>query len=170
VVTIRYEVALNMSPLTGTRVLPGTPLTTSAVFRDDAHGISFDQSVVMRVAAPSLSLSRLTVPSRVRPNTLLTVTFVAVNSGLGPAAAAQVTFLPPLGHALITGSVTSWEGTLDVGQSVTMTYRMSAPATLTGESMLSEALLRDGVGGAWERIAWVEVEPYRVYLPLVFKQ
>jgi hypothetical protein len=47
---------------------------------------------------------------------------------------------------------------------------MNAPATLTGESMLTEALLWDGVGGAWERIAWIEVEPYQVYLLLVLRQ
>jgi uncharacterized repeat protein (TIGR01451 family) len=169
-ITVSYQVTLNAASLTGTPVLLGTPLTTTAVFRDDTHGISFDQSATVRVDAPSLSLSGFTVPSPVRSNAPLTVTLVAVNSGLGPAKAARVTFLPPLDSPLITGSVTSWEGPLDVGQSVTLTYRMNAPATLTGGSMLSEALLRDGAGGAWERMAWVEVEPYQAYLPLVFKQ
>jgi uncharacterized repeat protein (TIGR01451 family) len=169
-VTVSYQVTLNAALLTGTGVVPGMPLTTTAVFRDDTHGISFDQPAVVRVAAPSLSLSLFNVPSRVRSNALLTVTLVAVNSGLAPAGVAQVRVLPPLGFPPIIGGVTSWEGPLDVGQSVTLSYRMNAPATLTGESMLTEALLWDGMGGVWERIAWTEVEPYLVYMPLVLKQ
>jgi hypothetical protein len=70
---------LNTAALTGTLVLPGTPLTTTAVFRDDTHGISFDQSAVVRMAAPSLSLSVFSAPTLVRPNMPLTVTLVAFN-------------------------------------------------------------------------------------------
>jgi len=33
------------------------------------------------------------------------------------------------------------------------------------QSWLNEALLWDGAGSAWERVAWVDVVPYRVYLP-----
>lgn len=168
-VAVSYQVKLNAALLTETVGLPGIPLTTTAIFRDDLHRISFDQSSVVRVAAPSLSLSMLTVPPLVRPKSLLTVTLVAVNSGLAPAA-AQVTVLSPLGYPFIIGSVTSWEGPLDVGQSITITYQMNAPATLKDESVLSEALLRDGAGGAWERTAWIKVEPYQSYLPLMFKQ
>jgi hypothetical protein len=62
-----------------------------------------------------------------------------------------------------------WQGSLDVGQSVTVTYQTTAPNTLKGEFMLTEALLSDGAGGAWERTAWIEVEPYQFYLPLIFK-
>jgi hypothetical protein len=144
------------------------PLTTTAVFRDDAHGISFDQLAVVRVAAPSLSLSVFSVPSPVRPNAPLTVTLVAFNSGQAPAMEARVRALPPWDWPLSTG-VTSWQGRLDVGQSVTVTYQMNAPATLTGEPFLNEVLLWDGAGGAWEQIAWAKLEPYRFYLPLVFK-
>jgi uncharacterized repeat protein (TIGR01451 family) len=167
-VTVSYQVTLNAALLTGTGVWPGMPLTTTAAFRDDAHGISFDQSAVVRVAAPSLSLSVFSVPSLVRPNAPLTVTLVAFNSGQAPAMAARVTALPPWDWPLRTG-VTSWQGRLNVGQSVTVTYQVKAPATLTGEPFLNEVLLWDGAGGAWEQIAWAEVEPYRFYLPLVFK-
>jgi hypothetical protein len=34
---------------------------------------------------------------------------------------------------------------------------------------LSEALLWDGAGGAWERSVWVDVAPYPMYLPVIFK-
>ena len=146
----------------------GASLTTTAVFRDDTHGIPFDQSATVRVDAPSLSISGFTVPSPVRSNALLTITLIALNSGRAPAQAARVTILPPWSWAPIT-SVTRWQGRLDVGQSVTLTYQVNAPGTTSAESMLTEALLWDGVGGAWERMAWVKVEPYQAYLPLVFK-
>jgi uncharacterized repeat protein (TIGR01451 family) len=167
-VTMSYQVTLNAALLTDTGVWPGMPLTTTAVFRDDAHGISFDQLAVVRVAAPSLSLSVFSVPSPVRPNAPLTVTLVAFNSGQAPAMEARVMALPPWDWPLSTG-VTSWQGRLDVGQSVTVTYQVNAPATLTGEPFLNEVLLWDGAGGAWEQIAWAKLEPYRFYLPLVFK-
>jgi uncharacterized repeat protein (TIGR01451 family) len=166
--SVSYEVTLSTALLAGPLVLPGTPLTTTVVFRDDTHSIPFDQSAAVRVGAPSLSLSEFNVPSPVRPNAPLTVTLIAFNSGQAPALAARVTVLPPWGWAPITG-VTGWQGRLDVGQSVTLTYQVKAPDTSSGESMLTEALLWDGTGGALERIAWVKVEPYQAYLPLVFK-
>jgi uncharacterized repeat protein (TIGR01451 family) len=167
-VTVSYQVTLNAALLMDAGIRPGMPLTTTAVFRDDAHGLSFDQSAVVRVAAPRLSLKAFNVPSPIRPNAPLTVTLVAFNSGQAPATEARVTALPPWGWPLSTG-VTSWQGRLDVGQSVTMTYRVNAPATLTREPLLNEVLLWDGTGGAWERIAWAEVEPYRFYLPVVYQ-
>jgi hypothetical protein len=168
-ISVSYEVTLSTALLAGPLVLPGTPLTTTVVFRDDTHRISFDQSAAVRVGAPSLSLSGFTVPSPIRSNAPLTVTVTAFNSGQAPALAARVTVLPPWGWAPITG-VTGWQGRLDVGQSVTLTHQVTAPDTSSGVSMLTEVLLWDGAGGAWERVAWVKVEPYQAYLPLVFKQ
>jgi len=177
-ITVSYRVTLTAD------LLPGTPLTTLAVFHDDTHGISFDPSAVVRLAAPDLSLSTFTAPSLVRPNAPLTCTLVVSNSGLSVAASASVTVLLPLHTRVVTNSlvlsgpgsvVTSsgaigWSGPLDVGQSATLTYRLSTAGMLTGRGLPSEALLRNGVDGAWERMLWVEVTPYRVYLPLVVRK
>jgi uncharacterized repeat protein (TIGR01451 family) len=181
-ITVSYRVTLTADLLTG--ILPGTPLTTSAVFHNDTHGISFDQSTVVRLAAPDLSLSTFTAPPLVRPNAPLTYTLVVSNSGLSVAASASVTVLLPLHTRVVTNSlalsgpgfvITSsdtigWSGSLDVGQSAKLEYRLSTAGMLTGRGLPSEALLGDGVGGAWERVLWVDVTPYRVYLPLVVRK
>jgi uncharacterized repeat protein (TIGR01451 family) len=182
-VTTSYQVTLDASLLTGTLVLPGMPLTTTAIFRDDTHGIAFDPSAVVRVSAPSLALSAFTAPPSVKPGESLTYTLIVSNSGLTPALFAQVKLLPPLDTRVVTSafswsgpgfvtntvSVIDWRGSLDVGQYVTLTFTMEAPAALADTTLLGEALLWDGAGGAWERSAWVNVEPYRSYLPVVFK-
>jgi len=178
-ITVSYR-----SVLTGTLAMPGTPLTTSAVFRDDTHGISFDQTAVVRLAAPDLSLSTFTAPPLVWSNAPLTYTLVVSNSGLSVAASAYITVLLPLhtrvvtnslvlsgpGSAAILSDTIGWTGSLDVGQSATLEYRLSTVGMLTGRALPSEALLWDGVGGAWERVLWVDVTPYRVYLPLVVRK
>ena len=182
-VTVSYQVTLDASLLTGTCVLPGMPLTTTAIFHDDTHGIAFDPSAVVRVSAPSLALNAFTAPSSVKPGEPLTYTLIVSNSGLTPAAFARVTLLPPLdarvtasaiswsGPGLVTGTggAIDWRGPLDVGQFLTLTFKMGAPAALSNTSLLGEALLWDGAGGAWERSVWVDVEPYRFYLTVVFR-
>jgi uncharacterized repeat protein (TIGR01451 family) len=178
-ITVSYRVAL-----TGTLAPPGTPLTTLAVFHDDTHGISFDQVAVVRLAAPDLSLSTFTAPPLVRPNAPLTYTLVVSNSGMSVAASAYVTVLLPLHTRVVTNSLAlsgpgsvitssdtiAWSGSLGVGQSATLSYRLSTAGMLTGRTLPSEALLWDGVGGAWERILWVDIAPYRVYLPSILRK
>jgi uncharacterized repeat protein (TIGR01451 family) len=177
-VTLTYQITLDAA-------LPaGTPLTTTAIFRDDTHGIPFDQSAVVRVAAPDLEFGTFVAPSPVRPNAPLTYTLVVSNSGLVPAASAHVTVLLPVQTRIVTGSlrlfgpgsittancVLDWSGPLSVGESVTLTYQLIAAGMLTGRTLLSEALLEDGAGGAWERVLWVDVTPYRYSMPLIIKQ
>ncbi len=177
VVTVTYQITLDAA-------LPaGAQLSTTAVFRDDTHGIPFDQSAVVRVAAPDLMLSTFAAPSPVRPTALPTHTLVVSNSGLALAASAQVTVLLPIQTAIVSGSLTlsgpgsatisgggiGWQGTLGVGQSAKLTYRLDTTRMLADKALLSEALLNDGAGGAWERTVWVDVVPYRLIFPLIFK-
>ena len=183
-ITVSYRVTLTTDLLTGTLAPPGTPFATSAVFRDDTHDIPFDQVAVVLLAAPDLSLSAFTAPPLVRPNAPLTYTLVVSNSGLSVAASAHVTVLLPLHTQVVTNSLVlfgpgavitssdtiAWSGSLDVGQSSTLQYGLSTAGMLTGRDLPSEALLGDGVGGAWERILWVDVTPYRVCLPLVVRK
>ena len=183
-ITVSYRVTLTADLLTGTLALPGTPLATLAVFHDDTHGITFDQVAVVRLAAPDLSLSTFTAPPLVRPNAPLTYTLVVSNSGLSVAASAYVTVLLPLHTRVVTNSLAlsgpgsvitssdtiAWRGSLGVGQSATLSYRLSTAGMLTERALPSEALLWDGVDGAWEQILWVDIAPYRVYLPLVLRK
>jgi uncharacterized repeat protein (TIGR01451 family) len=183
-ITVSYRVTLTADVLTGTLALPGTPLTTLAAFHDDTHGIPFDQVAVVRLAAPDLSLSTFTAPPLVRPNAPLTYTLIVSNSGLSVASSAYVTVLLPLNTQVVTNSLVlsgpgsvvmlsdtiSWNGSLDVGQSALLEYELSTAGMLTGRGLSSEALLGDGMGGAWERALWVDVTPYRVYLPVVTRK
>ncbi len=74
------------------------------------------------------------------------------------------------GSVITSSDTIAWSGSLDVGQSATLEYRLSTAGMLTGRGLPSEALLGDGTGGAWERTLWVDVTPYRVYLPAVTRK
>jgi len=177
-VTVTYRVMLSAALSVGAR------LTTTAVFRDDTHGIPWDQLNVVRVAAPDLALSTFMAPSPVKPDMLPTYTLVISNSGSGPAPFAGATVLLPMHAPIVTGSlalsgpgsvtlstdVIGWHGALDVGRSAMLTYRLNTTGILTDQAFLSEALLDDGAGGAAEREVWVDVVPYRFILPLIFKR
>lgn len=177
-VTVTYRVMLSAALSAGTR------LTTTAVFRDDTHGIPWDQLNVVRVAAPDLVLSSFTAPSPVQPDTLPTYTLVISNSGSGPAPFAGATVLLPMHIPVVTGSlalsgpgsvtlstdVIGWHGALEAGNSAMLTYRLNTTGILTDQAFLTEALLDDGAGGVAEREVWVEVAPYRFILPLIFKR
>jgi hypothetical protein len=174
-ITASYQVTLDMG------LSSGTPLTTTAVFYDDTHGLLFDQSVVARVGSPDLSFV-YTAPAFVRSGVLLTHTLVISNSGLSAAPDARITWLLPWrtrpvtetlagsGSITVAGDTIHWRGPLEVGESITLNYQANAPGGLVPQSQLGEALLWDGTGGAWERSAWTDVIPYQFYLPIVFKQ
>lgn len=176
-VTVAYRVTLGAALSTGTR------LTTTAVFRDDTHGIPWDQLNVVRVGAPDLTLSTFAAPSPVTPATLPTYTLVISNSGSGPASFAGATVLLPMHISIVTGSLAlsgsgsvtlstdaiRWHGALEAGRSALVTYRLDTTRMLTDQVFLSEALLDDGAGGAAERQVWVEVTPFRFILPLILK-
>ncbi len=176
-ITVSYQITLDAA------LSSGAWLTTTALFRDDTHGLPFDQTQVVRVAAPDLALSTFTASTPSRDNSLITYTLVISNSGLSSAAPARATLLLPLdtrpmtgspglsgpGVVTTTGSVIHWQGILGAGEAATLTYRLMVPQPYTGMWLLNEALLWDGAGGAWERAAWVDMKPYRVYLPVILK-
>jgi uncharacterized repeat protein (TIGR01451 family) len=177
-VTVTYRVTLSAALSAGAR------LTTTAVFRDDTHGVPWDQSSAVRVAAPDLALSTFTAPSLARPDTLPTYTLVISNSGSGHAPSARATVLLPLHLSIVSDSLTlsgpgsltlaadviGWQGSLDAGRSAMLTYRLNTTGILTDQTLLSEALFDDGAGGSGERAAWVDMAPWRLVLPLIFKQ
>jgi hypothetical protein len=74
------------------------------------------------------------------------------------------------GTVTLARNVLTWQGALAAGESATLTYRVNVPRVLTGSLLLSEALLWDGAGGAWERTLWTEAVPYQAYLPIIFKR
>jgi subtilisin family serine protease len=151
-------------------LLPGTVVPHTARVALVGQGIVFSRTAWMRVDAPDLGLSALRcAPSPTDPGVAVTCTLHLENAGLADAlpATAEVTgtlFWRASGSSEVPGTWT-WSGLLPAGGAVTLTRRMT-PSVGVGYAV---AFLEDGAGGYWERAAWVEVRPWRVYLPVVKK-
>jgi len=161
-----------------------TAIVNPARLELEKQGIRFHRAAVVRVDAPDLSTSAFWCrPFATRPGRMVTCTLALVNGGVGDASAASATNPLPEGTTFITGSLVQegggtvellagtvrWTGPLSVQAQVTVTYQLTLSASLDQPLLYSTAFLEDGVGGAWERDAWVLVEPFRFYFPLVFK-
>ncbi len=125
-------------------------------------------------------------PETAKSATEVSVIVVVRNDGLGDALDVSVDNPLPWPLRLITETLSSdgvgtatelpwgnrirWEGDVDVGTQVTLTYRAVAPHLLNdGLWLYNAARLEDGLGGAWERGGWLYVEPYRRYLPIMVR-
>ena len=151
----------------------------------EGQEIRFYRAAVARVDAPDFSTSTFWCsPSVTRPGRVVTCTLALANSGVKDASAAIATNPLPEDTTLITGSLVwegggatellggavRWAGPLSAGARVTVTYQLTLSANPIQPPLYSTAFLDDGVGGAWKRDAWVLVEPFRYYFPLVFKK
>jgi len=61
-----------------------------------------------------------------------------------------------------------WEGNLAAGETRTLTLTLR-----TWQSSMPlrvDAILEDGAGQRWERRLWLKVEPWRCYLPVIYKR
>jgi len=163
----------------------GSAVTNTALVGLEGQGLHFHRDAVVRVGAPDLSPSSLWfTPSPARPGGEVTGTLLLVNAGPGDGPAAVVTNVLPAGADLVPGSLAwvgggaaavltdtlVWTGPLSASARVTLTYRLALPAGLLHPPLYSVAFLEDGVGGGWERGAWVVLEPRRLYLPAVTRQ
>lgn len=150
----------------------------------EKQGVRFHRAAVVRVGAPDFSSSAFWCsPSATRPGRVVTCTLSLTNDGVENANAATVANPLPEGATFITGSLAwegggaaelldgavRWSGHLSVQDRVTVTYQLALSASPIQPPLYSTAFLDDGMGGAWERDAWVLVEPFRYYFPLVFK-
>jgi uncharacterized repeat protein (TIGR01451 family) len=158
------------------------PITNPATLGIDDQYIHFQRTSIVRVDAPDLSPSTLVCePSPVEQDEVVTCTLTIENGGLGPAPAVVVTNLIPAATPVITSSVTyegggtiavlsdtlRWNGTLNIGARVTVTYQLAIPTGPSTSPFYNVALLKDGTGGSWERPTWIWVDTRNVYLPLV---
>jgi len=140
---------------------PGTVVPHTVRIALEEQSIVFSRTAVVRVGAPDLGPSALECgPSPAEPGTAVTCALRLENRGPAdaPSATAEVT-----GTLGISGTL--WTGPLPVGSAVTRT-RVVTPPVGIGYAV---AFLEDGAGGQWERPAWVEVRPWRAYLPVVLK-
>jgi len=73
------------------------------------------------------------------------------------------------GVAEVLNGAAYWAGPLSAGEQVTLTYQLALPTDLIHLPLYSVAFLDDGMGGAWERSAWINLAPWQMYLLLVRK-
>ncbi|MBN1953900.1 MAG: S8 family serine peptidase [Anaerolineae bacterium] len=161
---------------------PATPIVNVAALGIEEQRIHFQRAAAVRVGAPDLAPSRLGCsPSPARPGGTVTCTLQAVNAGLSAALSATAVISLPGESILLTDTLSwlgggtaeplpgavCWSGPLAVGKRVTVTYQLTLPRAPLHPPLYSVAFLDDGAGGAWERAAWINLEPWRVFLPLV---
>jgi uncharacterized repeat protein (TIGR01451 family) len=162
----------------------GTPIVNKAQIGLEDQGIRFERTAVVRVDAPDLSSSVLGCdPSPARPSGLVTCTVMVANTGPADAPRATLSGILVEQGTIVTGSLTlvgggttqvptgtlRWTGPLRSGDRITLTYQLTLPTFLAYPHLYSVAFLEDGVEGAWERVTWLPVEPFRAYLPLILK-
>ena len=175
-VTISYRLSVSAG------LAPGTMLVDVAALTLEEYGIRFQRHAVVRVDAPDLSPSVLGCQPVVRSGRVATCSVQIVNRGAA-APTAAVTVRLPLDSELVTPSLewegggvvsattatVTWNGPLAAGARVTVSWALTAPRTVEPSWLYSVAFLDDGAGALWERPAWLEVEPFRFYLPVAHR-
>ncbi len=165
-----------------------TPIRNRATFTVGQQGLRFEREADVRIAAPDLSRSSLTItPSTANTSDTVTVTLIVRNDGLADAPHVHVDAPLPWSMRLLTDTLSvvgggtatvwgeanrlQWEGPLDVSAAVTLRYRAVAfavPKTSTWAYVA--ARLDDGLGSTWERGNWLYIRPCWAYLPVVAKR
>jgi uncharacterized repeat protein (TIGR01451 family) len=160
----------------------GSLITIPVTFRDGEHAITFHKEARVGISRPDLSTSMLaTSADRVRSSGVVTLTIVARNSGLVGAPSAIVTGLLPFKAMMVSGTLTAstgsaselsgtitWKGSIPANGLITVTYQMSVPNTVTDQSYFGSALFDDGATVS-QAARWLMVQPYRAYLPRIYK-
>jgi len=162
----------------------GTSITNIACLELEDQGIRFHRSTVVRVDVSDLSSSVFQCsPSLVRPGGGVTCTLTLANTGPANALTATAAISLPTDTVPVPGSMAwrsgsvaevltgaaYWAGPLSAGEQVTLTYQLALPTNLVHLPLYSVAFLDDGMGGTWERAAWINLAPWQMYFPLVGK-
>jgi uncharacterized repeat protein (TIGR01451 family) len=172
------------------RVLTGTPPAEIVVnpvrISLEDHMIGFSRGAEVGVERPDLSSSTFgCAPAVVPPGGVVTCSLVIINGGTGDAPSASARMHPPGGMTPVTDSLLTmeaegewsltadgidWTGPLPAGTRATLTFQLQVPREPIGRTLYGVAFLDDGVGGRWERPAWLEIRPRQAYFPVVMKQ
>jgi uncharacterized repeat protein (TIGR01451 family) len=161
---------------------PGSVVTISVAFTDDAHGITFRRLVRIGIQRPDLSASAIAVAANpARSQQIVTWTVVARNTGPVAAPLATITGLLPIDLPIVSGTLRAstgsaaevsgtvqWTGAILSGGRITLTYQMVVTRTLNDRLYFGSALFDDGVT-LHHAPAWLATTPHRYYLPRVSK-
>ena len=175
-ITIAYQATVTAG------VPAGTPIANTVDLAVEDHKIQFQRAAVVRVETPDLTPSVFwAAPDPARSGTRVTAALVLVNAGPADALAATAAISPPVQTTLVTDTVASiggavevlsgddvrWTGPISAAGKVTVTYQLTLPTTLTHAPLYSVAFLDDGQGGTLERAMWLRQAPWQFYLPVV---
>ncbi len=140
-------------------------------------GLQFDHVNTLHVAGADLSASAWLTSDRaaIRVGTPVTLTFALHNRGPGDINGGTVRLWLTQESTPLTATlpytrgwnVEWWAGDLAAGETRTLTIPLRAWQWDT--SMRVDAILEDGTGQRWERRLWLNVEPWRCYLPVIRK-
>ncbi|MDY7041749.1 MAG: hypothetical protein SVX38_12880 [Chloroflexota bacterium] len=173
-VTLTYRLSVT-HPLS-----PSTYITNVARLEDADHGLSFRRHAVVRVNAPDLSPSTLTVnQDTARPGDVLTYTILLRNEGIIDAVGAIISAPVPAHTTYVSGSLSAqgggtlddsdglirWSGTVSLGVPVTVTYRVVVHDAWV--TVVSRADIEDGYGERQQRRAMTTIPPCRLIFPLI---
>ena len=178
-ITVWYRVETDES-------LPaGTQIGNVAHVQLEDYSIGFDRSALVRVDAPDLGDSRLSlVPPVAGLGQVVTLTFVSQNNGLHDAPMTTVRWPLPPGMTWISGTFStsiggvviaspdllSWSGNVPRHVPVTLTVQVRPLAVAEEYPFVPfTAILDDGMGGKKEKSAWLRIGPNRLWFPLVFQ-
>jgi hypothetical protein len=170
--------------LTGT--LAGHVVANRARISLEDHTIGFGRSAEVGIERPDLSSSTFGCePAVVRPGGAVTCGLTLANAGTADAESASARVrLPGMLTAVsdplwgssgaaewrVTENDIHWTGPLPVGSETTLTFQLRLPPEPVSRILYGVAFLDDGVGGKWERPAWLQVRPWQAYLPVLMKQ
>ncbi len=167
-----------------TDVLLGDSIINTASLGIEEHFVRFHRAAVVRVGTPDLSPSSFGCdPSIARPGAAVTCTLALANAGPGDTLTVTAAISLSMDATFASGSLdwtgggmvevfsdtVRWNGALSAGREVVLTYQLSLPSDPVHPLLYSVAFLEDGVGGAWERAAWILPDPWRAYFPVVMR-
>jgi hypothetical protein len=168
--------------LTGTA--PAQTIVNAVRLGLSDHAIAFSRTARVRIDAPDLSSSVFSCePPIARPGDSVSCTLHVINTGAGDADPATAHVYAPGAYAVIADSVRAsvgtvqwqsdtiyWSGLLVTGGTATLRFELDLPQGPIRRTLYGVTFLEDGVGGTWERPAWVDVHPWQAYLPVVMKK
>ncbi len=157
---------------------PGAIIPLSLTLGVPAWGFAFDRETALHVAGADLAASAWFSPewAAIRAGTPVTLAFTLRNTGPGDVKGGTARLWLTQESAPITATlpytqgwnVAWWTGNLGTGETRTLTMPLRAWAWET--PLRVDAILEDNAGQRWEQRLWLNVEPWRLYLPVICKQ
>jgi uncharacterized repeat protein (TIGR01451 family) len=163
-----------------------TYLSFPAQIGYDDHYQRFERPYVLRVNAPDLSASALTVqPTSSPPLRVLTYTLTVRNTGMRDATATVAAVVPTatlpayttftgtldsggIGSGSLLSTTLAWTGPVAAGDAVALSYHIALDGT-DDYWLVHEVWISDQHGERWPVEARAKVRYWKTYLPVTYR-